>query len=90
MRPDPDTPIKKREVKKQSKDPLEEKLGPSKNFSKADLSKLYQSLAPEDGYTLDPARRKFSLDLEYKEKERNSDLKNLLRTKLNSWLGQNQ
>ena len=35
-------------------------------------------------------RRKFSLDLDHQEKEKNQDLKNLLKTKLNLWLGQNK
>jgi len=31
-------------------------------------------------------RRKFSLDNDYKEKVRNQDLKNILKTKLQAWL----
>ena len=45
-------------------------------------------LGPLAGIFSGVDRRKFSLDMDYKEKVRNQDLKNILKTKLQAWLVQ--
>jgi hypothetical protein len=48
---------------------------------------LQQSLAPEDALPSEHrATRKFSLDLEQRDKQKIQEMKNLLKSKLNMWL----
>jgi len=51
------------------------------------LSLLATALAPEDQLAINKRlQRKCSFDIDMREKKKTQDLKNLLKSKLNSWL----